>query len=104
MNPMKEVSPPLRRYQYVIGFLVLVVAFVYIVARQEQQANKLERISTANQKVICAQKKNAKQQLRQTRKFIRQHPDGALGFTRAELESNKERQSHFVAAFSDADC
>lgn len=102
MSPMKDTG--IRRYQYVIGYAILVAAFVFVVFRQEQQANKLERVVASNQAVICAQKENAAQQLAATQQFLKEHPQGIAGISRRDLVTSEARQRQFLAAFSDAEC
>jgi hypothetical protein len=92
------------RWQYVLGYLVLVVAFVYVVYQQERQQNQIQDIVHSNQAVICAQKANAEEQLAETRGFLAHHPHGIPGISRADLQTTITRQEEFVAAFADAKC
>ena len=87
----------MKRWQYIVGYLILIVAFLFAIWR-------IEGIANQNKATLCAQKTNAQAQVAASRKFLREHPAGINGISRADIEASLKRQEAFLSTFDKVDC
>lgn len=104
----------IERWQVAVAFLAIVAAFVvglYFVtdlAHQNAESIRQLRSFDSRQKTVevgvCALRDDLRKRVREGEKFLAQHPQGAFGFTAAQIRSSVAGERRTISALAGVSC
>jgi hypothetical protein len=91
-------------YGYLVGILVAAFVAAFAIRDNHRLALKANSAATLATRSLCYQKHAALAQLRGTRRFLRDHPDGTADFSRVLIMNAIHNDEIDVAALRDVHC
>lgn len=107
--PMKTVT--FYRWQIAVAFIVLTGAFVAMGVVLTSEAHKLSAVvnrvaivSQQNSRALCLRKADEQRTVRQSRAYLRTHPNGAPGIPKSLIERSIKQAQVALKSLVDVQC
>lgn len=105
MSPKRLTQPAWYvAHKNVIGYLILVAAVIFALAGTRENSQDTERVAKQTHAALCTLSQDLQQRVDDSRRFLKHHPHGIPGISRADIQRSITAQQSTIKALAIADC